>query len=131
MSSLLFRYFQTDFITLVLQLSYSMAVWNDTVQSQCEETEKAWKGLLVNLKSKASTLIPNRAVFDFSNCVVVTNNATSETVCALCLLSITGHSKDLSQVVKESVCNLDQKKYHSTCANFWVNCVDPRLPKLI
>lgn len=42
-----------------IQQSYSMAVWNPTVQSQCEDAEKAWKGLLVHLKLYID-VIPSR-----------------------------------------------------------------------
>jgi hypothetical protein len=76
-----------------------------------------------------SDVIPNRAVFDFSRCVVT--NATPATVCAVCLLSLTTPSKETSNVVKENVISVDARKYHSTCANFWVNCVDTTLPKLV
>ena len=107
-----------------------MAVWNDAVQCQCEETEKVWKALLVNLKSKTQ-VIPSRGVFDFSSCVVNGNAASAQTVCGICLLSVNVTSKEICDVVDESILNVEQKKYHSTCANFWVNCVSARLPKLI
>ncbi len=109
-------------------MSYSMAVWNDAVQSLCEETDKSWKCLLVNLKSQSS-VVPNRAVFDFSNCVV--SNKSASNVCSVCLLSISSRSKETTNVVSENVIDVDQRKYHSTCANFWANCVEPTLPKLI
>ena len=109
-------------------MSYSMAVWNDSVQSLCEETEKAWKSLIVNLKFRAD-VVPPRAVFDFSRCVV--NNATPTTVCGVCLLSLTASSKEMTNVVKDNVVAADTRRYHSTCANFWVNCVDATLPKLV
>ena len=107
-----------------------MAVWNDAVQSQCEETEKAWKALLVNLKSKTQ-FIPSRGVFDFSSCVVNGSAVSAQTVCGICLLSLGVSSKEICDVVKESILNFEQKKFHSTCANFWVNCVSATLPKLI
>ena len=109
-------------------MSYSMAVWNEAVQSLCEETEKSWKVMIVNLKSR-SDVIPSRAVFDFSRCVV--SNATSATSCAVCLLSVTSFSKETTNVVIENVVGMNGRKYHSTCANFWVNCVDTNLTKLV
>jgi len=43
-----------------------MAVWNSTVQSQCEDAEKAWKSLLVHLKFQEK-IVPNRKVKKGSN----------------------------------------------------------------
>ncbi|CAL1288976.1 unnamed protein product [Larinioides sclopetarius] len=71
-----------------------------------------------------SYLMPKESSLEFSSAV----SDDSNNACGLCLLNIQMKSK----LCNEETLNLSYggRNYHSTCANLWVNCVDPLLPAL-
>ncbi|XP_055925470.1 synergin gamma-like [Argiope bruennichi] len=71
-----------------------------------------------------SSLMPKESSLEFSSAV----SEDSSNACGLCLLNIQMKSK----LCNEETLNLSYggRNYHSTCANLWVNCVDPLLPAL-
>ena len=111
-----------------------------------EKIEQAWKQLTINLNGKS--IIPEKNVFNFAQCLVKeleykkeqslcnTKKSTQEIsdMCGLCLLSVSRSncpSKDEQYtLVLDSVLDHGNRRYHSTCANFWVNRVDFVLPTL-
>ncbi|PRD35013.1 UNVERIFIED_CONTAM: Synergin gamma [Trichonephila clavipes] len=72
--------------------------------------------------------LPKEASLEFSSAVLSSNVEDNRKACGLCLLNIEMKSK----FGKEETLNLSYggRNYHSTCANLWVNCVDPLLPAL-
>ena len=68
-------------------------------------------------------------LWDFSDCC--SNNAinASNDVCKICLLDLTTTSKETrTKDLVESVITHNDCSYHSICANFWINAVNPVLP---
>ena len=120
---------------------------NDMIIEKGEKIEQAWKQLTINLNGKS--IIPEKSVFNFAQCLVKelerkneqrssdTKTSTQEVsdMCGLCLLVVSRSnckSKDNEQynAVLDSVLDHGNRRYHSTCANFWVNRVDFVLPTL-
>ncbi|XP_054713811.1 synergin gamma-like [Uloborus diversus] len=76
-----------------------------------------------------SSLMPDESSLNFASCVLKAEPENNLKACGLCLLNVDIHSKCFS---KEESLKLSYggRNYHSPCANFWVNCVDPLLPAL-
>ncbi|GFU65723.1 synergin gamma [Trichonephila clavipes] len=90
------------------------------------ESDQAWQTICGFIAG--STLMPKEASLEFSSAVLSSNVEDNRKACGLCLLNIEMKSK----FGKEETLNLSYggRNYHSTCANLWVNCVDPLLPAL-
>ena len=67
-----------------------------------------------------ANLIPNNAVWDFSQCKPYASRS-----CPICHLDLEHWSMETRQNLTDSIIDF---KYHSICANFWLNCVDTVLP---
>ena len=113
-----------------------------------EKIDQAWKQLTINLNGKS--ILPEKSVFNFAQCLVkqigdnngilnfdLTNDILFD-MCGLCLLSLSQSNADMRPAenekgnveVLESILSHGSRRYHSTCANFWVNRVDFVLPTL-
>ena len=116
------------------------------ITERAEKIEQAWKQLTINLNGKS--IIPEKAAFNFTEYLVneceyksenrTSNNRTTvqeiSDICGLCLLNVPSskypNDNNQSNAVIDSVLEHASRKYHSTCANFWVNRVNVDLPTL-
>ena len=75
-------------------------------------------------------LQPERAALDFSKDVLKTEcEDNQKKACGVCVLSVDVKS-DRSGYNNQHKLTYGGRQYHSSCANFWVNCVDSTLPSL-
>ncbi|KAE8295179.1 Synergin gamma AP1 subunit gamma-binding protein 1 Gamma-synergin [Larimichthys crocea] len=99
----------------------------------------------VELGIKATALAPDESSLDFSSCILRhgIKNA-KELACGVCLLNVDARSKNkeesaIGRLFKRAFnSETDNFKllygghqYHASCANFWINCVEPKPPGLI
>ncbi|XP_035223633.1 synergin gamma-like isoform X2 [Stegodyphus dumicola] len=89
------------------------------------EADEAWNTICGFLAGSA--LMPEEKSLDFSNGVLRPDTEDNTKACGLCLLNV-----DIKNYNKDENLKLSYggRNYHSTCANLWVNCVDPLLPAL-
>ena len=87
--------------------------------------DKVWKQfqtMIINHDAKSDLMpVDNAAIWDFSHC-----KTNASKICPICLLDLENWSREINPALTDSIINY---KYHSICANFWINCVDPVLPK--
>ena len=129
----------------VNQDKYARAEESDEIQKIGDKIEQSWKQLTINLNGRS--IVPGKSVFNFQPCLVKqlensyennsSNNDRQESLldsCGLCLLSVsrsTVKSEDAQHgIVMDSILTHNNRRYHSTCANFWVNRVEVALPAL-
>ncbi|GFU60899.1 synergin gamma [Nephila pilipes] len=89
------------------------------------EADQAWNTICGFIAG--STLMPKEASLEFSSVVLGSNAEDNTKACGLCLLNIEMRNKFENETLNLSY---GGRNYHSTCANLWVNCVDPLLPAL-
>ncbi|XP_015911781.1 synergin gamma [Parasteatoda tepidariorum] len=89
-----------------------------------KEVEQIWNSICGFFAG--SSLMPQDSSFDFSSSLLRTDAADNVKACGLCLLNVEIKNKDDCSLKL----SYGGRNYHSTCANFWVNCVDPLLPAL-
>ncbi|KFM62453.1 Synergin gamma, partial [Stegodyphus mimosarum] len=89
------------------------------------EADEAWNTICGFLAG--SSLMPEEKSLDFSSGVLRPDTEDNTKACGLCLLNV-----DIKIYNKDENLKLSYggRNYHSTCANLWVNCVDPLLPAL-
>ncbi|XP_052801011.1 synergin gamma-like isoform X2 [Mya arenaria] len=90
---------------------------NEKLGGMLKEIDLAWNNLTAFLVG--GSVMPDPASLDYSGCY---DEAAS---CGLCLLSVErGKSGALAML------SYAGNQYHTSCANFWINCVDSCLPAL-
>ncbi|XP_077466658.1 synergin gamma [Stigmatopora argus] len=129
------------------------AVCSEKLQRLLKDISRVWNNL-TSFMSLAK-LVPDESSLDFTSCVLRhgIKNA-KELACGVCLLNVDSRSKikDASALRRlfkaltpESIrrsaafnSETDNFKlaygghqYHASCANFWINCVEPKPPGLI
>ncbi|XP_058853884.1 synergin gamma-like isoform X2 [Acipenser ruthenus] len=133
------------------------AVCSDKLQQLLKDINRVWHNL-IGFMSLAN-LSPDESSLDFSSCILRhgIKNA-KELACGVCLLSVDSRSKTSGLPLFTLVLNALQKEdkakerppknafssetdsfklmygghqYHASCANFWINCVEPKPPGLI
>ncbi|CAB1347932.1 unnamed protein product, partial [Coregonus sp. 'balchen'] len=95
----------------------------------------------VELGIKATA--PDESSLDFSSCILRhgIKNA-KELACGVCLLNVDSRSKALAKDNDRRLRAFNSEtdnfkllygghQYHASCANFWINCVEPKPPGLI
>lgn len=92
------------------------------------EVDQAWNTLAVFLTG--SLLMPEESSLDFSNAVLRADPENNYKACGLCLLNVDARSKAFNKTEESHKLSYGGRQYHSTCANLWVNFVDPLLPAL-
>lgn len=71
---------------------------------------------------------PNPALLNFSLCTLGKDEPNAlEKACGVCLLNVAPPNTGTEFGHKLAY---GSRQYHSSCANFWVNCVDCTLPTL-
>ena len=110
----IFKYFQT----------YSTQA-DEFFEKFNHKIDKVWKQfqtMIINHDAKSDLMpVDNAAIWDFSHC-----KTNASKICPICLLDLENWSREINPALTDSIINY---KYHSICANFWINCVDPVLPK--
>jgi hypothetical protein len=98
------------------------------VEKLFDDIQSAWSILIGHLKSD---LIPGQEVFEFKSDIKTINSV----YCSICCLNVgvmnLESSKNKQVNYQEAVIKVEQKQYHSTCANFWINCVNDQLPIIL
>ncbi|GFR98200.1 synergin gamma [Elysia marginata] len=110
----------------------STAISTTELEQTLKNIDLAWNNLTAFLVGVS--LLPDQSTLVFDNCVLKSDSEPSKNLaCGLCLLNVDiSPAKTLIQSAPSGSSKLTYagRQYHSTCANFWVNCVDQTLPSL-
>ncbi|KAG7470665.1 hypothetical protein MATL_G00116230 [Megalops atlanticus] len=117
------------------------AVCSEKLQELLKDISRVWNNLM-GFMSLAS-LTPDENSLDFSSCILRhgIKNA-KELACGVCLLNVDSRSKALAKHTGKRLRAFNSEtdnfkltygghQYHASCANFWINCVEPKPPGLI
>lgn len=92
------------------------------------EVDQAWNTLAVFLTG--SSLMPEESSLDFCYGILRADPENNYKACGLCLINVDARSKAFNKTEESHKLSYGGRQYHSTCANLWVNFVDPLLPAL-
>ncbi|XP_072557093.1 synergin gamma isoform X3 [Paramormyrops kingsleyae] len=117
------------------------AVCSEKLQNLLKDISRVWNNLM-GFMSLAS-LTPDESSLDFSSCILRhgIRNA-KELACGVCLLNVDSRSKALTKDSDRRFRAFNSEtdnfkllygghQYHASCANFWINCVEPKPPGLV
>ncbi|XP_066518578.1 synergin gamma isoform X3 [Hoplias malabaricus] len=130
------------------------AVCSEKLQELLKDISRVWNNLMGFMS--LANLSPDESSLDFSSCILRhgIKNA-KELACGVCLLNVDSRSKkkeentfgrlfkraltkDPGNKLRAFNSETDNFKltygghqYHASCANFWINCVEPKPPGLI
>ncbi|XP_040857555.1 synergin gamma isoform X5 [Ochotona curzoniae] len=118
------------------------AVCSEKLQQLLKDIDRVWNNLIGFMS--LATLTPDENSLDFSSCMLRPGiKNAQELACGLCLLNVDSRSKREEKPAEEHPkkafnSETDSFKlaygghqYHASCANFWINCVEPKPPGLI
>ncbi|KAM9117731.1 synergin gamma isoform 4-T4 [Pangshura tecta] len=118
------------------------AVCSEKLQQLLKDIDKVWNNLISFMSLAALT--PDENSLDFSSCMLRPGIKNAQDLaCGVCLLNVDSRSKKEEKPVEEPPrkafnSETDHFKlaygghqYHASCANFWINCVEPKPPGLI
>uniref|UniRef100_A0AAY5EY09 EH domain-containing protein n=1 Tax=Electrophorus electricus TaxID=8005 RepID=A0AAY5EY09_ELEEL len=106
------------------------AVCSETLQHLLKDIGRVWNNLLGFMS--LADLSPDESSLDFSSCILRhgIKNA-KELACGVCLLNVDSRSKAFNSETDNFKLTYGGHQYHASCANFWINCVEPKPPGLI
>uniref|UniRef100_A0AAQ6IPJ9 EH domain-containing protein n=1 Tax=Anabas testudineus TaxID=64144 RepID=A0AAQ6IPJ9_ANATE len=113
------------------------AVCSEKLQQLLKDISRVWNNLMGFMS--LAKLAPDESSLDFSSCILRhgIKNA-KELACGVCLLNVEARSKVCALAFPAFNSETDNFKllygghqYHASCANFWINCVEPKPPGLI
>ncbi|XP_022052486.2 synergin gamma isoform X6 [Acanthochromis polyacanthus] len=106
------------------------AVCSEKLQQLLKDISRVWNNL-IGFMSLAK-LAPDESSLDFSSCILRhgIKNA-KEVACGVCLLNVDARSKAFNSETDNFKLLYGGHQYHASCANFWINCVEPKPPGLI
>ncbi|XP_008287297.1 synergin gamma isoform X5 [Stegastes partitus] len=106
------------------------AVCSEKLQQLLKDISRVWNNL-IGFMSLAK-LAPDESSLDFSSCILRhgIKNA-KELACGVCLLNVDARSKAFNSETDNFKLLYGGHQYHASCANFWINCVEPKPPGLI
>ncbi|XP_023128452.1 synergin gamma isoform X13 [Amphiprion ocellaris] len=106
------------------------AVCSEKLQQLLKDISRMWNNL-IGFMSLAK-LAPDESSLDFSSCILRhgIKNA-KEVACGVCLLNVDARSKAFNSETDNFKLLYGGHQYHASCANFWINCVEPKPPGLI
>ncbi|CAI9605392.1 unnamed protein product [Staurois parvus] len=108
----------------------STAVCSEKLQHLLKEIDKLWNNL-IGFMSLAS-LMPDESALDFASCMLRPGIKNAhELACGVCLLNVDSRSKAFNSDTDHFKLSYGGHQYHASCANFWINCVEPKPPGLI
>ncbi|XP_038615533.1 synergin gamma isoform X3 [Tachyglossus aculeatus] len=107
------------------------AVCSQSLQQLLKDIDKIWNNLIGFMS--LATLTPDENSLDFSSCMLRPGiKNAQELACGVCLLNVDSRSR---QAFNSETDNFKLAygghQYHASCANFWINCVEPKPPGLI
>ncbi|XP_067864395.1 synergin gamma isoform X2 [Heptranchias perlo] len=106
------------------------AVCNEKLQQLMKEIEKIWSSLMIFMS--LTPLTPDENSLDFSSCILRPGiKNAKELACGVCLLNVDSRSKAFNSESDNFKLSYGGHQYHASCANFWINCVEPKPPGLI
>ncbi|XP_046718354.1 synergin gamma isoform X3 [Silurus meridionalis] len=130
------------------------AVCSEKLQELLKDISRVWNNLMGFMS--LANVSPDESSLDFSSCILRPGiKNAKELACGVCLLNVDSRSKKKEEntfgrlfkkaLVKDPGTKLmafnsetDNFKltygghqYHASCANFWINCVEPKPPGLI
>ncbi|XP_066118896.1 synergin gamma isoform X14 [Saccopteryx bilineata] len=118
------------------------AVCSEKLQQLLKDIDKVWNNLIGFMS--LATLTPDESSLDFSSCMLRPGiKNAQELACGVCLLNVDSRSRKEEKSAEERLkkafnSETDSFKlaygghqYHASCANFWINCVEPKPPGLI
>ncbi|XP_078713763.1 synergin gamma isoform X8 [Lampetra fluviatilis] len=109
------------------------AVCSGELQGLLKEIELVWHNLMAFLSLSTATvsLLPDESALDFSSCVLRTGTRNAKQLaCGVCLLNVEARSKAFDAELDSYKLVYGGHQYHASCANFWINCVEPKPPGL-
>ncbi|XP_039986305.1 synergin gamma isoform X7 [Xiphias gladius] len=130
------------------------AVSSEKLQQLLKDISRVWNNLMGFMS--LAKLAPDESSLDFSSCILRhgIKNA-KELACGVCLLNVDARSKNkeestIGRLFKRALTKDTDRRlrafnsetdnfkllygghqYHASCANFWINCVEPKPPGLI
>uniref|UniRef100_A0A3B4CEK3 EH domain-containing protein n=1 Tax=Pygocentrus nattereri TaxID=42514 RepID=A0A3B4CEK3_PYGNA len=117
------------------------AVCSEKLQELLKDISRVWNNLMGFMS--LANLSPDESSLDFSSCILRhgIKNA-KELACGVCLLNVDSRSKALTKDPGTKLRAFNSEtdnfkltygghQYHASCANFWINCVEPKPPGLI
>ncbi|KAM5180950.1 synergin gamma isoform 2-T2 [Mantella aurantiaca] len=108
----------------------STAVCSEKLQHLLKEIDKLWNNL-IGFMSLAS-LMPDESALDFASCMLRPGiKNAQELACGVCLLNVDSRSKAFNSNTDHFKLSYGGHQYHASCANFWINCVEPKPPGLL
>ncbi|KAL6074177.1 hypothetical protein STEG23_025660, partial [Scotinomys teguina] len=118
------------------------AVCSEKLQQLLKDIDKVWNNLIGFMS--LATLTPDENSLDFSSCMLRPGiKNAQELACGVCLLNVDSRSRREEKPAEEQPkkafnSETDSFKlaygghqYHASCANFWINCVEPKPPGLL
>ncbi|XP_076792250.1 synergin gamma isoform X5 [Arvicanthis niloticus] len=118
------------------------AVCSEKLQQLLKDIDKVWNNLIGFMS--LATLTPDENSLDFSSCMLRPGiKNAQELACGVCLLNVDSRSRKEEPPAEEQPkkafnSETDSFKlaygghqYHASCANFWINCVEPKPPGLL
>ncbi|XP_029401633.1 synergin gamma isoform X2 [Mus pahari] len=118
------------------------AVCSEKLQQLLKDIDKVWNNLIGFMS--LATLTPDENSLDFSSCMLRPGiKNAQELACGVCLLNVDSRSRKEEMPAEEQPkkafnSETDSFKlaygghqYHASCANFWINCVEPKPPGLL
>ncbi|XP_077064975.1 synergin gamma isoform X5 [Siphateles boraxobius] len=117
------------------------AVCSEKLQELLKDISCVWNNLMGFMS--LANLTPDESSLDFSSCILRhgIKNA-KELACGVCLLNVDSRSKALTKDSRSKLRAFNSEtdnfklmygghQYHASCANFWINCVEPKPPGLV
>ncbi|XP_077168605.1 synergin gamma isoform X9 [Paroedura picta] len=106
------------------------AVCSEKLQQLLKDLDKVWNNLISFMSLAALT--PDENSLDFSSCMLRPGiKNAQELACGVCLLNVNSRSKVFNSETDNFKLAYGGHQYHASCANFWINCVEPKPPGLI
>nr|XP_035960682.1 synergin gamma isoform X6 [Halichoerus grypus] len=106
------------------------AVCSEKLQQLLKDIDKVWNNLIGFMS--LATLTPDENSLDFSSCMLRPGiKNAQELACGVCLLNVDSRSRAFSSETDGFKLAYGGHQYHASCANFWINCVEPKPPGLI
>ncbi|XP_052473067.1 synergin gamma-like isoform X5 [Carassius gibelio] len=106
------------------------AVCSEKLQELLKDISRVWNNLMGFMS--LANLTPDESSLDYSSCILRhgIKNA-KELACGVCLLNVDSRSKAFNSETDNFKLIYGGHQYHASCANFWINCVEPKPPGLI
>nr|ABL63416.1 AP1 gamma subunit binding protein 1 [Rattus norvegicus]ABL63417.1 AP1 gamma subunit binding protein 1 [Rattus norvegicus] len=106
------------------------AVCSEKLQQLLKDIDKVWNNLIGFMS--LTTLTPDENSLDFSSCMLRPGiKNAQELACGVCLLNVDSRSRAFNSETDSFKLAYGGHQYHASCANFWINCVEPKPPGLL